>query len=422
MNQLVNIENNLGPHEKYPKSVKAGIPKLKDLQKGWSRVKIGDLFYVISRPVEMHNNESYDLVTVKRSRGGIVKRQTLKGDQIAVKSQFYVKQGDFLISKRQIVHGACGFITEELDGAIVSNEYSVLCCKEIIKPEFLNFLMHTPYFQQTCFHSSIGVHVEKLIFKLEEWFLWSIDIPQIEEQMRIARLLKAVEEKKYLLVSKYNYIASYKRGILQKLFSQQIRFKDGNGNNYPDWSEKRFEDCFKRVTRKNKENNSNVLTISAQSGLINQEEYFNKSVSAKDVTGYYLLKKGEFAYNKSYSKGYPMGAIKRLNDYEKGVVSTLYICFKSTGGDDNFWEQYFEAGLLNREIHKIAQEGARNHGLLNVSVVEFFRDIKVIAPELDEQVKIANVLSVLDNKINLVAKQIELTQTFNKGLLQQMFV
>lgn len=246
--------------------------------------------------------------------------------------------------------------------------------------------------------------------------------PSTNEQKKIACFLSAVDKKISLLKQKHSLLQQYKKGVMQQLFSQQIRFKDDNGKDLPDWQEKKFNDFFSRVIRKNEENNPNVLTISAQRGLINQEKYFNKSVSAKDVTGYYLLKKGEFAYNKSYSKGYPMGAIKRLNNYDKGVVSTLYICFKASDGDERFWEQYFEAGLLNREIHKIAQEGARNHGLLNVSVVEFFRDIKVTAPEHDEQVKIADFLSALDEKINLVAKQIQLTQTFKKGLLQQMFV
>jgi type I restriction enzyme S subunit len=117
-----------------------------------------------------------------------------------------------------------------------------------------------------------------------------------------------------------------------------------------------------------------------------------------------------------------MGAIKRLNNYDKGVVSTLYICFKTHGAQhDKLWEQYFEAGLLNREISKIAQEGARNHGLLNVSVTEFFRDITVHAPSEKEQIRIADFLGALDKKLELVSQQIEQTQTFKKGLLQQMF-
>ncbi|MCC9662057.1 MULTISPECIES: restriction endonuclease subunit S [Pseudoalteromonas] len=250
-----------------------------------------------------------------------------------------------------------------------------------------------------------------------------INLPSIDEQKKVAEFLSSVDEKISLIKEKHALLTQYKKGVMQKLFKQEIRFKDDNGNAFPDWQEQKFEQVFERVTRKNKEDNQNVLTISAQQGLINQEKYFNKSVSAKDVTGYYLLEKGDFAYNKSYSKGYPMGAIKRLNNYDKGVVSTLYICFKSHGEQhDEFWEQYFEAGNLNREINKIAQEGARNHGLLNVSVSEFFHDVKILAPCYEEQQKIAAFLRVLDKKLDAVNQQIELTQTFKKGLLQQMFV
>lgn len=247
--------------------------------------------------------------------------------------------------------------------------------------------------------------------------------PTLEEQQKIADFLSAVDKKISLLQEKHALLEQYKKGVMQKLFSQEIRFKDENSNDFPDWQDTKFGKVFERVIQKNIENNLNVLTISAQRGLINQQKYFNKSVSAKDVTGYYLLNNGDFAYNKSYSKGYPMGAIKRLNNYDKGVVSTLYICFKSHGNQhDKFWEQYFEAGLLNREISKIAQEGARNHGLLNVSVTEFFRDIAVHAPSEKEQVRIAEFLGTLDKKLQLVSQQIEHTQTFKKGLLQQMFV
>jgi type I restriction enzyme S subunit len=252
---------------------------------------------------------------------------------------------------------------------------------------------------------------------------YRIAIPSISEQQKIVDFLSTVDKKTGLLKEKYSLLKQYKKGVMQKLFSQEIRFKDKNGCNFPDWINTKLGNVFERVTQKNKEDNQNVLTISAQRGLINQQKYFNKSVSAKDVTGYYLLQKGDFAYNKSYSKGYPMGAIKRLNNYDEGVVSTLYICFKSHDEQhDAFWEQYFEAGLLNREISKIAQEGARNHGLLNVSVVEFFRDITVHAPSEKEQVRLAEFLGALDKKLELVSQQIEQTQTFKKGLLQQMFV
>ncbi|WP_323592348.1 restriction endonuclease subunit S [Aliarcobacter butzleri] len=187
-----------------------------------------------------------------------------------------------------------------------------------------------------------------------------------------------------------------------------------------DWEVKTFQSIFERVTRKNTVNNQNVLTISAQHGLVNQEDFFNKSVSSEDLSGYILLNKGEFAYNKSYSNGYPMGAIKRLKKYDQGVVSSLYIYFKAIKDDPEFYEHYFEAGLLNREIYKIAQEGARNHGLLNMSVIEFFKDLHVAKPPKIEQQKIAQILTTWDETIVKQEKLIKEKEQLKKGLIQKL--
>lgn len=246
--------------------------------------------------------------------------------------------------------------------------------------------------------------------------------PPPPEQQKIAAFLTTTDQRISLLQKKKALLEQYKKGVTQKIFQREIWFKDEDGKEFPEWEIKRFGEVFERITRKNKENNLNVLTISAQQGLVNQESYFNKSVSAKDVTGYYLLEKDDFAYNKSYSKGYPMGAIKRLTEFDKGVVSTLYICFKAIEDNVLFLEQYFDSGLINGEIQKIAQEGVRNHGLLNISVVEFFRDIEIRMPCKSEQQKIANFLSSIDRKIKLVNTQLEKTQQWKKGLLQQMFI
>ncbi|MDP2246966.1 MAG: restriction endonuclease subunit S, partial [Nitrosomonadales bacterium] len=135
----------------------------------------------------------------------------------------------------------------------------------------------------------------------------------------------------------------------------------------------------------------------------------------------YLLHNGDFAYNKSYSKGYPMGAIKCLNRYSKGVVSTLYICFKLNDGNINaFFEHYFEAGLQNSEIEKVAQEGARNHGLLNIGLDDFF-SINLTIPSTREQEKIATFLTAIDDKLTHTQNQLAAANQYKQGLLQQMF-
>lgn len=160
-----------------------------------------------------------------------------------------------------------------------------------------------------------------------------------------------------------------------------------------------------RVIRKNKNNESDLpLTIASQYGLIDQRDFFNKVVAAKDMSNYYLLRKGEFAYNKSYSNGFEYGSIKRLNAYEQGCLSTLYICFEITSDevDSDYLECFFDTLKWYGDLSMICAEGARNHGLLNVDIKAFFADINVSTPtNLKEQRKIATYLNNLDHLITL---------------------
>lgn len=189
-----------------------------------------------------------------------------------------------------------------------------------------------------------------------------------------------------------------------------------------DWKVMRLKDKFDRLSRKNAEGNTNVLTISAQYGLINQEEFFKKEVASDDKSNYFLLHRGEYAYNKSYSNGYPFGAIKRLSRYDKGVVSPLYICFSANADNacPEYYEQYFEAGKMNHEIQAFAQEGARNHGLLNISVSDFFNSF-ILVPPVSEQQRIAKILSAQDKVIECYEKKIAQLQLMKKYYLQNMF-
>lgn len=188
-----------------------------------------------------------------------------------------------------------------------------------------------------------------------------------------------------------------------------------------EWTEVHFRDMFSRLSRRNSENNTNVLTISAQHGLISQQDFFNKSIASEDKSNYFLLNKGEFAYNKSYSSGYPYGALKRLDMYEKGIVSPLYICFAALGKNKcpEFYVQWFEAGKMNSEIRAFAQEGARNHGLLNIAVDDFFNSY-LLYPSLSEQQKITDILTTQDKVIDLKEKQFAEKQRQKKYLMQQL--
>ena len=112
---------------------------------------------------------------------------------------------------------------------------------------------------------------------------------------------------------------------------------------------------------------------------MDQISFFNKTVASKDMSGYYLLMNGEYAYNKSYSVGYAFGSIKRLERYPMGALSTLYICFAPKRFNSDFIKTYFDSLKWYKEIYMISAEGARNHGLLNVPTDEFFDTYHYIA-------------------------------------------
>ena len=187
------------------------------------------------------------------------------------------------------------------------------------------------------------------------------------------------------------------------------------------WRVERLSDFADRVTRKNSKNETGLpLTISSKDGLVDQVSYFNKTVASKDMSGYYLLKNGEFAYNKSYSVGYDFGSIKRLDRYPMGALSTLYICFALKKHDSDFIKAYFDSLKWYREIYMISAEGARNHGLLNVPTEEFF-DTKHYLPEnTEEQRKIADFLITLERRIEAQQSLVDNLKKYKRGLVKAL--
>ena len=188
------------------------------------------------------------------------------------------------------------------------------------------------------------------------------------------------------------------------------------------WEQRKLGEVARRVTRKNTGNESDLpLTISAQNGLVDQRTFFNKQVASKDMSGYYLLHKGEFAYNKSTSNGNPWGAVKRLEMYEKGCVSTLYICFEPFDADSDWLCVYYETDYWHKEVRAIATEGARNHGLLNVSPDDFLQTRLLVPSSTAEQRAIGAFFADVDNLITLRQRELERTKELKRGLLQKMF-
>ena len=230
-----------------------------------------------------------------------------------------------------------------------------------------------------------------------------LSVPNVVEQNHLGNFFADLDRLITLHQRKYDKLVIFKKSMLEKMFPKdgesvpEIRFA---GFTDP-WEQRKLEDIANRVTRKNEGESDLPLTISSQYGLVDQRTFFNNQVASKDMSGYYLLRKGEFAYNKSTSGDSPWGAVKRLVRYEKGCVSTLYICFGLDGADPDFLVTYYETDRWYKAVQMIAAEGARNHGLLNIAPNDFFDTALILPPSREEQELIGLFFARLDNLITL---------------------
>lgn len=260
--------------------------------------------------------------------------------------------------------------------------------------------------------------------KLQEY---RIPIPkEMDEENAIASYFTSLDSQISASTSRLASLKQMKAASLQAMFPQEgetvpkIRFKEFEG----EWKKVKLNSFAKRVTRKNSHLESTLaLTIASAHGLVSQIDYFNNLVVGSNIRNYYLLKKGEFAYNKSYSNGYPFGSVKRLERYEQGILSTLYITFSIDNSiSSDYLTHFFDTNLWHKEVAERAAEGARNHGLLNIGANDFL-DINIWKPESKaEQQAIASYFTSLDRQISLQSQRLEKLKQIKSACLDKMFV
>ena len=259
----------------------------------------------------------------------------------------------------------------------------------------------------------------------KEYSEYEVPTPSLSEQRLIGQLFSRLDALITLHQRKYDKLGELKKSLLEKMFPKEGEiFPEIRFAGFADpWEQRKLGDIAQRVTRKNESCESDLpLTISAQYGLVDQRTYFNTQVASKDMSGYYLLYRGEFAYNKSTSADSPWGAVKQLVGYNKGCVSTLYICFALHDADPEYLVAYYETDRWHKGIQKIAAEGARNHGLLNISPDDFFESKLIVPKQQSEQRLIGQLFSRLDTLITLHQRKLELLRNIKKALLDKMFV
>lgn len=398
--------------------VPEGYQKTKDgiFPVDWNTQKMKQWVALAERPVTLEDDKKYRLVTVRRGFGGVDLRGEYLGKDILVKNYFKVQQGDFLISKRQIAHGACGVVPESLDGAVVSNEYNVFIPNQGTNIEMFNLMMRLPHYTRLFYLMSDGVHIEKLLFKTQDWMRRQLAMPPIEEQRKIAAILttqdKVIELKEKRLAQKQRQ----KKYLMQQLLTGKKRL--------PGFSEEWKIKPLKKLTEKQRKKNNGfqyrlILSNSAQHGIVSQDQEFDKEIANEErIDGYYIVIPGAFVYNPRISVTAPCGPINVNETGETGIMSPLYTVFtiSSPQISQDFLKYYFQSSCWYKYVKGVANYGAR-HDRISISDGDFF-DMPIPLPTKEEQNYIAKVLSAVDREIELLQQDIEQEKEKKKALMQ----
>ena len=325
-----------------------------------------------------------------------------------------LEPGDILMSIRGTT-GVIAIVPPTLKGANITQDTARIRVEQQDR-DYLYQALHAPSVQRQIRLHTIGQAVRGInigaVRRLQ------IPWPGPRARKLMARTLGDCDSIIRALGQLIDRKRTFKRGLMQQLLTGQKRFPEFQAR---PWHLSRLGDHVAEVSRRNREGVTLVLTASGEHGLVDQCRYFSRSVAGADLSRYYVLRKGEFAYNRSAMNGYPYGATKRLDAHDEGALSTLYLCFAISDPqlDSDFLKHTFESGLLNRQLRPIVRVGARAHGLLNV-LDDDYLSIRIPFPKQDEQRRIADVLNALDRELDLLTAQREQVEIYKRALLSKL--
>ncbi|ELC8392594.1 restriction endonuclease subunit S [Clostridium perfringens] len=389
------------------------VPKLrfKGFEDEWIKYKADDLFINISD--KKHNGE-LNVLSVTQDKGVLLREELeidIKFDIESVKNYKRVKAGDFIISLRSFQGG---FEISNQEG-LISPAYTVFNFKDSEKfnSKYFSYIFKSSRFIKKLAGLIYGVRDGKAIsftdFKTMTFFC-----PSLQEQEKIANFLSKVDSIIEKQEKKVQYWNSYKKGMIQKIFSQKIRFKDENGMDYPEWEEKKLGACFLERSITNN-NELELLSVTINNGVKKRSDIEGKDNSSDDKSNYKLVEKNDIVYN---SMRMWQGA-SGVSSY-RGIVSPAYtILIPQNNVNSYFFAYLFKLEKVINEFRKFSQGLTSDTWNLKYPLL---KGIRVKVPCLEEQTKIANFLSNIDNIIEKESKKLEELKQWKKGLLQQMFV
>ena len=396
-------------------------PKLRfpGFDEPWKATAFGDLVHEFSNRTKVEDED----VLLSAAIEGMFLNTELFGHQRGASNKGYkkIKYGTMVLSTQNLHLGNAN-VNQRFEHGMVSpayKTYDISGCSIDLIAQWIKSDAAKRFFY---YATTVGASVCRRNVEWDTLYGQSLFLPSLPEQEKIANLLtllsNRIEKQRQLIIA----LKKYKRGVFEAVFSQKLRLVPTELQK--PWKQYKLSDFATRVTRKNGNQTDIPLTISAQYGLIDQRDFFSKMVASTDMSGYYLLQKGEFAYNRSTSNEYPFGSIKRLELYPMGAVSTLYLCFdiKEEVVNSDLAKWYFESSQWYKGINNICAEGARNHGLLNVPTDGFFNTVHTLPSDPNEQLAVVDYLSNIQKKYEAAQRCLQAIENLRSGLLQQLFI
>jgi type I restriction enzyme S subunit len=404
--------------------VKVPRVRFQEFEGGWDDEPIAEVLSEKKRPIILKDHQRYELITVKRRNEGVVSRGHLWGREILVKNYSQLEAGDFVISKRQVVHGATGIVSPELDRAIVSNEYLIAVGNSKISTEFLTLLACLPDMRRKFFLSSYGVDIEKLFFDAEDWKKRNVTIPRLAEQNRIGRYFRELDSLILLHQRKHEKLVALKKAMLQKMFPRadaatpEIRLKGFSG----DWEKKKLGKLA--TFSKGQGYSKSDLTASGVPIVLYGSMYVNYQTVISDVNTFVTEKKGSI---KSVggevivpASGETAEDIARASAViKKGIVlgGDLNIVIPSSELDSSFLALTLSNGRPQQELARRAQ----GKTVVHVRKADL-EPIMIPYPKLDEQKKIGAYFCKIEKLISKHAIQLRKLRHIKSACLNKMFV
>ena len=404
--------------------VPEGYVKDKDgiYPRDWASKKIGQWLKLAERSIVLQDEEEYQLVTIRRGFGGVDSRGSFLGKNVLVKNYFIVKTGDFIISKRQIAHGACGIVPPELDGAVVSNEYNVFLPQDGTNIQMFNLMMQLPHYKRLFYLMSDGVHIEKLLFKTQDWMKRTLAMPLLKEQKKIAEILATQDKAIELQGRKIEELKRFKKGCLEKMFprkGQKVPEKRFPGFT-DDWEQRKlsemcgtFEYGLNAAAKEFDGKNKYIRITDIDDA---SREFLLSDLSSPDICldgmSKYLLSSGDIVFARtgaSVGKTY----IYREND---GIVYFAGFLIRAKVNQDNDAEFVFQS-TLSPSYEKYIRITSQRSGQPGVNAQEY-GEYDLFAPSKEEQQRIGHFLRGIDNLITLHQRKLEEMKKQKKVLMQ----